>query len=387
MGLRAHAAVPPSGRPSVRAASLLLLLTVTGCMVRTEVPEPLPRGARIAGSASALLTLLSRLESLRGTTLAREASRLRARIADCHEVVAASPEGDFGELLQSFECAPFADEPDGIRRLRADGDLALLLPLEGLGRLEGGVRAADGASVVLKGRINVGPGDLLGAFLTPAPDPPGAPRLGSRGALLHARFRPAGGLDLASLVPRGGQGDRLFRLKSEIFSGAAFDGAWEAVVHPPVDGGVMPRVAIGLDLRARELAVAGMERFLRDLASTWPVHPVPFSVGSSAGACVPDMRVLPELAPCFVATATALIVGWNAASVRAALEPASATDLGVSGGLVIRFDRIRETDRRLRADAAPSDGGGPPWEHLRLETSTAGSSFGVRVSLVPGASS
>jgi hypothetical protein len=58
---------------------------------------------------------------------------------------------------------------------------------------------------------------------------------------------------------------------------------------------------------------------------------------------------MPGLAPCYVATERALIIGWNPASVRKALDVRvdDSPALGAASGAVIRLDRIAAADRLL----------------------------------------
>ena len=115
----------------------------------------------------------------------------------------------------------------------------------------------------------------------------------------------------------------------------------------------MTPMALGLDYRMRTVAVAAMEAFVRELERTWPVHRSPFRVGEWDGACLLDLRILPEFAPCYVATDRALVVGWNPTSVRLALAASPIPGDAPSSGVVVHLDRFGEADRRLRAAFAP----------------------------------
>ena len=75
-----------------------------------------------------------------------------------------------------------------------------------------------------------------------------------------------------------------------------------------------------------------------------------FALGAAAGACLRDLNVLPELAPCYVATERALVIGWNEASLTPALatRAASAPDgASASGSAVIDFARFAQADARF----------------------------------------
>ena len=115
----------------------------------------------------------------------------------------------------------------------------------------------------------------------------------------------------------------------------------------------MTPMALGLDYRMRTVAVAAMEAFVREVERTWPVHRSPFRVGECDGACLLDLRILPEFAPCYVATNRALVVGWNPTSIRLALAASAVPGDAPSSGVVVHLDRFGEADRRLRAAFAP----------------------------------
>ena len=95
-----------------------------------------------------------------------------------------------------------------------------------------------------------------------------------------------------------------------------------------------------------------MEGFLGDLSTQWPVHRTAFSVDEAPGACLLDLNVLPELAPCYVATDAALVVGWNPASLRKALDGTGRGGIPNAGGAIVDFGRLAEADARL-ADHGP----------------------------------
>jgi hypothetical protein len=364
--------------------SLLLLGLLASCVVRTSAPD-LPPGLHLAGDARALSAVLSRLERLTDTPVAAYARELRMRLAACEEFVAGVEEPDPVALSESLVCARSAEHPPALRALRGEGDLVAVVPIGDGGRLAGSARVAADGSLVYDGRLELRENRGLARLAVPGARAPGPPRLSTRDALVHVRLRPEGGLNVASMVPQGSQGDRLFRLKSELFLGTVLEGTWEAAVYLPPESRTMPGVVLGLDVRVRDAAVAAVERFVRDLETTWPVHRAPFRVGSWPGACLPDLRILPEFAPCYVATETTLVFGWNAESVRIGLEPALESEMGDEGGLVIRLDRIREADRRLHEAIAP--GASPPplgygWQQLRANGTPGRGALELHVELV-----
>src|SRR5262249_11740998 len=82
---------------------------------------------------------------------------------------------------------------------------------------------------------------------------------------------------------------------------------------------------------------------------TWPVHRSVLHLAGAEGACLPDLNVLPELAPCYVATDDALIVGWNPTSLQRALARVSRSSQG------------READAQ-RGEAERSAGPREEWQ-------------------------
>src|SRR5262249_62039452 len=170
---------------------------------------------------------------------------------------------------------------------------------------------------------------------------------------------PEGGIDLPALVASGGQGEALFALKSRLFGAAILDGTWELALYLPGEGEPLPRAALALGTRERAAAAAATGAFLDEIEARWPVRRAPFSIGAFEGACLPELRLLPGLAPCFVATESALVVGWNAASVRKALD-GSAADLSPAGGLVAEPARLPPADALLPAPLPPPAPARPP---------------------------
>jgi hypothetical protein len=73
-------------------------------------------------------------------------------------------------------------------------------------------------------------------------------------------------------------------------------------------------------------------------------------IAGAAGACFPELRILPDFTPCWVLTEAALIVGWNPASVEKAVSGPSAVDgLGQDGGVLVRLGSLSGADRRMQA--------------------------------------
>ena len=115
-----------------------------------------------------------------------------------------------------------------------------------------------------------------------------------------------------------------------------------------------------------------------------------FAVGEATGACLLDLNVLPELAPCYVATDRALVVAWNPASLRKALEGEPADTVVEAAGATVDFERIAEVDAELSVRVAPeSERLLPeyPWRRLEARGRRVGDEVQVRLRLVSGAKS
>ena len=189
-------------------------------------------------------------------------------------------------------------------------------------------------------------------------------------------------------MPAGSQADQLFALRSQIFAGAVLDGTWEAAAYVPSDEDLLPPLALAVGVTLRAPAVAAADRFVANLEAAWPVHRSPFAVGRAEGVCLPDLNILPGFAPCFVATRDALVVGWNAESVRRALAPAdpradgdAPARLELDLELFERADEIlsHQVAETLRADALRW-----PWRHVQAEGSREGDTLVLRVALSGG---
>ncbi len=230
------------------------------------------------------------------------------------------------------------------------------------------------------------------ALLLPDREAAGPTLLNRTDELVHARLRPEGGIDIASLVPTSSQADRMFRLKSELFAGAVLDGTWEAAVYLPEPGHPMPRAALAVGFTFREPAVRAMEGFLNELRSAWPLRRSDFAVGAARGACLLDLKLMPDFSPCYAATETALVIGWNAASVRKALlreTPATRVDdtPQPTHALTVELARIPEADAhfaRLEPEAAQLATTVWPWRRLTADGEREAGAVRVRIRLDGG---
>jgi hypothetical protein len=374
---------------ATRALCAALALAVGACAERAPEAQ-WPAGALLVGRTAALRSLLDDLQQLDGTPLAAAARRLSDRLPDCESVEAHAPSGRLDDLVQALACRATPSALEAVHRRRGENHLLLALPVEGGSRAWIAARdTGDGISLALRWRDAPSEGVL--ALLLPGAEPTGPALLGGTERLVHVRVRPLGGLDLAALVPQESQANRLFRLRSELFAGVVLDGTWEAAVYLPEPDHAMPRAALALGFELRGPAVAALEQFIDQLTSMWPVQRSDFAFGAATGACLRDLNLLPELAPCYVATERALVIGWNAASLTPALaaEAVSApVSARASGSAVIDFARFAQADasfaRRLKTDLSAKSAD-LPWRRLVAHGGREAGELRAQIALERGA--
>jgi hypothetical protein len=320
-----------------------------------EALERWPSGAALLANTDSLDRLLGHVAQLKGTPVARRAERIRALLPDCPTVEGRAESGQISDLWTGLRCATESPDLVALEQARHGWDLAVSVPVAGDHWL-GTISISPSGDVEIELHLPHVAGEGLASLALPGEQAAGAVELSGSETLVHARVRPQGGLDLASLVPSDSQGAQLFRLKSGLFAGVALDGVWEIAIYLPEEGDPMPRTALALNFSIRSAAVAAMENFISDLQESWPVARSFFRLGEAEGACLLDLAIMPGLAPCYVATERALIVGWNPASLRKALDGHSGerSGLGDSSGAIIHLDRFAKADRIL-SSALPAE--------------------------------
>lgn len=388
------------GDGSPRAGGILLglLLVIAGC---STGGDGLPEGTWLTADGPVLAAFLAQVETLSGTPAARAAGAARQRIEACRRVEAHCPAGDEGcDLLERLACAEAPEQPHG------EGETADWLVSHAL---------AGGGHLVLRGWETPGGGVTVEAslprlgetgpasLLLPAGEAPQAPVLKSEGTLLHLRLRPDRGIDFDALVPPGSKRERFRSLQADLVAAASLEGTWEMAVYTPEPGRLFPDAALALDVSSRTLAVAAMESFLEELLHIWPLRQSPFALAGGTGSCLSNLNVLPELAPCWLATDRALVVGWNEVSLDRALgaasdageataaaeamaEVAATVEDRAQSGLVVHLDRLPEADLRLARAWNPGWDRPPvvyPWRRLELTGRRDGDHYAFRLELLP----
>ena len=339
---------------------LVALALLEGCADRSHRDDDWPRGASIVARREALDRLFTLLTRFEGTPLARFAAERKNALPECPNLEGRNEGGDLSAAFADLGCGSGAGPLSPLHAGLAENDIVFALPLASsrespdAPRLRGEARVEPSGAIAL--RIALPKGSISGpiSLLIPGDTAPGPSLLSRREELVHARIRPDRTLDIASLIPDGGQADRLFRLKSALFAGAFLEGSWEVAVYLPRRDHRTPRVALSLGVKSQAAASAAMEGFVDELRRSWPIHRTSFAVGAARGACLLDLRILPEFAPCFVATGQALVAGWNPDSVRHALSGGASPGLGENGELVLELGRFGRADA-LFAEAAGLD--------------------------------
>jgi hypothetical protein len=346
-----------------------------------------PAGLLVSAETPAFGRFLEALAQLERTPLARIAAALHARLPACPQLEAHSPGGDLDALIEGMRCAEPAGPLAALHEARGKRALAFVLP------------GADGARPIATADLDgaaarialrwPGAERALGG-LAPGDTAAGPDRLARDARVAHASLQGAGPLDLARWVPEGSQGDRLFRLRSELFGAALLDGRVELALYAPLEQAAMPRAALALGVRSGAAAEAAAARFLDDLEATWSLRRAPFAAGDAAGACLPDLHLLPELAPCYALLGNALVVGWNAASLTHAIgtEASAGPERTVAGGASARFDldlaAVSAADARLAAArGVPGEPQRWPWRRVRATASRSGGELQIEIDLEP----
>jgi hypothetical protein len=369
-----------------RRLGLGLGLAVTIVIVAVLVPlacdrsptRSLPSGRFIVGESERFEELLLRLELMSGTQLARTAALAREKIAECDGFEAWCATEDSCALLERLSCR--GDEPGLAEAHLQLGESDWLY----------GVEPSEEQQLLARGRT-VGAGstevevELSGlearnalSLLLPAERGPGPFLMSGDEALAHLRIRPEGGLDIASMVSREGWASQLFQLKSELFLATALKGNWELAVYVPEESQRIPPTALALDFTSRTAAVAGMDQFLEEVMQAWPVRSSPISIGDWPGVCLSNLQVMPDLLPCYVATDSALVVGWNPVSLEKALAAGGKAESGDESRVVLHFDRFPLADDRLAAASGADPHTTPavyPWQKVRITGGRQGKSY------------
>jgi hypothetical protein len=343
--------------------------------------ERLPPGTLLAGDAAPVAAVLQALQGLPESGLVRFARELEAALEPCERFRWVCPPGGNCEAREDLECLT-AREGAEIEGLLEGSNWVFSHALGADRWLVARGRATAGGAVAVEATLPTLPELPRLGLLLPAREGPGGGHLSLDEALLHARVRADGGLDLAALLSPEGLSARLYGLRSQLFLDRVLAGTWELAVYLPAEGQRIPPTALALDVLDRPRAEAALDRFLDEIAATWPVRRDPYRLGAWEGACLSNLRVLPDLEPCYVATERAVVMGWNRSSVEKALAspPPAASQ---ASRFTLFLSRLPEADRRL---AAASGAAGPgfiayPWDLALLTGERGAEGYRLRLEL------
>ncbi len=324
---------------------------MSGCGGEDPVDAGLPPGALVYGSRIAVERVLGCATQFRGSVVAERANVIRTELGTCEFVTAEA--SSVSGLADALTCASV--QPALASRL-GDASIAFAVPVGDGRRAVGTLRVATDGQVDGEAFVDATERRSAADLLVGGGDP-GPAVLNDEEAFFHARMKPAEGIDLSRLTPADSQGSKMFRLRNSLFAGALLDGTWEVALYQSEPDHTVPRLAAAIGIRSKDAARTAMESFVSDVQSQWDVTRSEFAANGSRGACFPDLNLLPRLAPCYVVTDHALVVGWEPGSVVHALADSGAAVHGLTvdaRALAGADARIAEAEtRRGRPRAEP----------------------------------
>lgn len=355
----------------VLSACSLTLALVWGCARETPaVDADWPAGALLAAQSDALGALLDAFASQPETPLGRTARSLRDALPPgCAEVEGRAPDGRVETLAASLRCADADPSLTGLRAWRGDDAIALAWPAAaGMRPLLRARREGSDFGALLEWS-HPPVGDL--ADLLPGAEAAGPAVLAHDAHVVHTRVRGRAAPNFADWVESGGQGDRMFRLRSELFSAAVLDGSWELAIYPPAPDARMPEIALAIGVRVGAAARRAVDEFVSQLEETWQLRRSPVEIAGRSAECLLSLRVLPEFAPCVAHVEGAIVVAWSPQSLATALASSEArAAFAAPARLETRLDRLRDADLALARRNAPESARMPttwPWRRLVAE--------------------
>lgn len=340
----------PLGTSRVPALSWILAVAVVlgGCARDRDPSVALPDGLVVAGDAAALARLFERAGRMGEAPVAIAARALAPAVRRCRGgAVAVASGGGLDELVRHVTCDD--DETGEVGR----GGFLVAWPKIGDDRvtIEGDVDAAG--NVRFTAQVPASSPGVLRLFRSSGAGDVHS-RLPSAGALAHAALDVKDGLPLPEVLPQA----------ARAFIALVSDGSWELAVYPPAPGSTMLQAAFSFGLSLPDVAAAGLKKAVDESFAALEVHSAEISVGPARAVCLPELRVLPELAPCAAVVDARLVVVWNQGLLER-IVTTGALRRGPSF-VMVDFDRTAALDDAMAALTGAAPTARVPWSALRL---------------------
>lgn len=356
--------------PRALAACLALAPLVLGAGCGQDAEPARPAGVHLVAKGEALARALSTAARLAGTPLGDSSTGALEVARSCPAVWASAPSGQLADLLGQLRCGAPGEELAPLVAAAPGADVAIASGSGGPWSVF--VGAVDEAGT-LSGEL-VFPREHrgMGTLLVPASSAPGSPVLSSESAALRGRMRVRGGVDVDKLKTKGKTSEKM-KLPDfgGLMSGALLSGVWELAVYAPPPERTVPRLALALGVSSTRATRAAMDALLTELEQTWQLHRSAFQIGDGDGACLLDLTVLPDLAPCYVQASDHLVIGWNQETLQHALAADRPRDESLAAGrFIVDFAAMTPIDQALTRAAFPDEVPQPypyPWTELVLD--------------------
>ena len=377
------------GRPPWAAPLALLAVLALAAGCRRAPVDELPAGTLWSGDARAVRPLLGSLQALAQTPLPRAAQLLERKLAGCERFLAYCPPGAPCTLADSLSCRPAGDLARKAEAARGEASW-LFVTGDGHRRLAAWGTATDsGAGVRVRALVHDDGEGPMAAWqaLLPARRAAAAPVLADDHALVHLRLRSDRGVaDLGRGAGAEWAAD-LYGLRAGLFAAMTLEGTAELAVYEPAPGVMIPPLALAVHVRRPAAAERAIEAIVARTNERWGATRSPWQVGPYRGACLADLNVLPGLAPCYVVTDRALVLGWNPLSVVVALLRRPTSGIDAAGSLAVYLDRFAAADARLRASwrSDPRPPNRYPWSLLAVTADKGLGGYQVDLRLAPAA--
>jgi hypothetical protein len=369
------------------AAIILLCAPLTGCNQRPAV-ETLPQALVLFGKTQEFIAFLNSVKIFENSPLTTFIADFADQLANCKEFELVCNSFDACTLADNTGCRGSHQQLTPVLPLLGEADWMLSSDLATQQRITawGSAGSNNSYEVTAELRLHSKPGPI--SLLIPAAEAPARAALAEENSLIHFLIRPDGGLSLDPFITAESMGSKLFQLKSELFLATTLEGTWEGAFYSPAQDDLIPPMALALHTSDRNRAVQAMEEFISQLMNGWPIRRSPYSVSRWSGACISNLRVMPGLAPCYVATDRSLIIGWNPTSIEQALAQSTEDRLSATASsALIAFDRIAKADVTL-GDSSMDDVSGPEsfysWTTALISGQRVGELFQLKLELSAG---